>query len=421
MNYPLTMPSLGADMDEGKLLEWHIKPGDKINKGDLIAVVETQKAAVEIESFRSGRVQELIAKIDDIIPVGQVIATLEIETDSAEAPAAAPTNQVASNLVNSNLVDANLAALNTTAANTAAAEVQAAQPSPIAAPETIAPAKTATASGERLLISPAARRLADAHKLDLTQIKGTGREGAIELRDIEPLVTTPAKTGAGNSLINIREAIARVMSRSKREIPHYYLQSQFVVDTLVTWLDTQNRNSPPEQRLFMPAVLMRAIVLALKTNSAMNGFYENGIFTPSSAIHLGITVSLKPDGVMTPAILDAQDLSLSELNAAFADLVQRARAGKLRNREMTDGTITVTNVGDLGADAVTGVIFAPQVALIGLGRIHKAAVVDTEGGLRAGLVLNATLSADHRVTDGLAGSKLLSTLGRLLTQPEGLV
>ncbi len=419
MNYPLTMPSLGADMDEGKLLEWHIKPGDKINKGDLIAVVETQKAAVEIESFRSGRVQELIAKIDDIIPVGQVIATLEIETESAEAPAATPANQGASNLVDANLVDANLAALNTTAANTA--EVQAAQPSPIAAAEPIAPAKTAATSGERLLISPAARHLADEHKLDLTQIKGTGREGAIELRDIEPLVTTPAKTGAGNSLINIREAIARVMSRSKREIPHYYLQSQFVVDTLVTWLDTQNRNSPPEQRLFMPAVLMRAIVLALKTNSAMNGFYENGIFTPSSAIHLGITVSLKPDGVMTPAIIDAQDLSLNELNAAFADLVQRARAGKLRNREMTDGTITVTNVGDLGADTVTGVIFAPQVALIGLGRIHKAAVVDTEGGLRAGLVLNATLSADHRVTDGLAGSKLLSTLGRLLAQPEGLV
>lgn len=392
MKYSLPMPSLGADMDEGKLLEWHIKPGDQINKGDLIAVVETQKAAVEIESFRTGIVLELIGKIDDIIPVGQAIATLDIEEESAAKTS-----------------------------HTVTPDIPAPQPAIIATAKNAPALSSLTATGQRIRISPAARHLADEHHIDLTQVTGTGREGAIELRDIKPLIATHKKPATNDSLINIRDAIARVMTRSKREIPHYYLQSQFVVDNLVTWLDTQNRSLPPEQRLFMPAVLMRAIVLALKTNPAMNGFYENGIFTPSSAIHLGITVSLKPEGVMTPAIIDAQDLSLLELNATFADLVQRARAGKLRNREMTDGTITVTNVGDLGADTVTGVIFAPQVALIGLGRIHKAAVVDTEGGLRSGFVLNATLSADHRVTDGLAGSKLLSTLGRLLADPEKIL
>jgi pyruvate dehydrogenase E2 component (dihydrolipoamide acetyltransferase) len=189
---------------------------------------------------------------------------------------------------------------------------------------------------------------------------------------------------------------------------------------LTAWLDTSNRALPPDQRLFLPAVLMRAAVLALKDCPDMNGYYENGAYTPKAEIHLGVTVALKPNGVMVPAILDAHTLSLTELNAAFVDLVQRTRAGKLRNRELTDGTVTVTNVGELGADAVTGVIFPPQVALIGFGRIRKAAIVDADGGLRAGLVLDASLAADHRVSDGLAGSKLLNALGSLLAQPDRL-
>lgn len=407
IKYEIAMPSLGADMDQGKLLEWHIKPGDVINQGDLIAVVETQKAAVEIESFRSGTVTELIAQVGDLIPVGQTIARLELAAaDGAAAAAVSP-------------------------APIAAAPATAAAPLTAAAPVTAAAipvSPAASTSDPRVRISPAARRRASDLGLDLHSLSGTGRDGAIELHDVEQALiaranTTEAKPPAsspGPSLINVRAAIAQVMSRSKREIPHYYLQSQFCIDQLVSWLDSQNQHLPPEQRLFMPAVLMRAITLALTTNPALNGFYDHGQFSPSAAIHLGITVALKPDGVITPAILDAQDLSLSQFNSAFNNLVQRTRAGKLRNRELTDGTITVTNLGDLGADAVTGIIFAPQVALLGLGRIHKAPIVDGDGGLRAGWVIKVSLAADHRVSDGLAGSKLLNTLGRLFNQPEQL-
>ena len=415
MKYSLTMPSLGADMDEGKLLEWHIKHGDVINKGDLIAAVETQKAAVDIESFRAGKVLELIGNINDIISVGQIIATLDIEDTSQ-------TNQP----------DLPLKIPEPVPTEVLAAEIAA------------VPAPVNINMNQRIRVSPAARRMAAKFAIDLTQVTGTGRDGAIEIRDIENKMTRPTEITSptqiakptetttqteingekpvitNQSLINVRDAIARVMTRSKREIPHYYLKSQYIIDNLISWLDAKNHSASPQQRLFMPAVFMRAIVIALKTNPAMNGTYENGVFTPKNEIHLGITVALKPDGVMTPAILDAQNLSLAELNAAFTDLVQRARAGKLRNREMTDGTVTVTNVGDLGADEVTGIIFAPQVALIGLGRIHKTAIVDGDGGLRAGFVLNATLAADHRVTDGLTGSKLLTTLGRVLLQPDQL-
>lgn len=378
MKYAVTMPSLGADMDEGKLLEWHIKPGDAIKKGDLIAAVETQKAAVDIESFRAGTVTELVGNIDDVIRVGSTIAWMDVADDASipAAPVATKTGET--------------------------------KPvTPITEPPHV--------MSHRLRISPAARRLAEKSGIDLSTVKGTGHEGAIELQDIETLLA--AKEKPASSLINVREAIARAMSRSKREIPHYYLQSQFNIDTLVAWLDNRNSTQPPEERLFMPAVLMRAVVLALQSNPDMNGYYENGAFQRSADIHLGITVALKPSGVMTPAIIDAQTLSLPELNTAFADLVQRARAGKLRNREMTDGTVTVTNVGDLGADAVTGVIFPPQVSLVGFGRVRKAPVVDGNT-VRPGFVIDTSLSADHRVTDGLAGSKMLNTIARLLAQPE---
>lgn len=351
MKYAVTMPSLGADMDEGKLLEWHIRPGDVISKGQLIAAVETQKAAVDIESFRAGTVLELVGNIDDAIRVGSTIAWLDVADDDVAAPAAGQ-----------------------------AAPAAAAAPAPVVA----SAATHAPLPGHhRQRVSPASEKKAA-------------------------------------SLINVREAIARAMARSKREIPHYYLQSQFHIDKLVAWLDAKNRSLPPEERLFMPAVLMRAVVLALQSNPAMNGYYENGAFVRKDAIHLGITVGLKPDGVMTPAILDAHTLSLAQLNAAFSDLVQRARAGKLRNREMTDGTVTVTNVGELGADAVTGVIFPPQVALVGFGRVRKAPIVDADGGVRGGYVLDTTLAADHRVSDGLAGSRLLSMIERLLAQPDKL-
>jgi pyruvate dehydrogenase E2 component (dihydrolipoamide acetyltransferase) len=402
MKYAVTMPSLGADMDEGKLLEWHIKPGDVIKKGDLIAAVETQKAAVDIESFRSGTVLELVGAVDQVIRVGSVIAYMDVADDgtvAAVAPAPAVT--------------------------VTAPPASAAQP----AAHAVAP------SGKRLRVSPAARHLAEKNGVDLNALHGTGHDGAIELQDVEAALAkkdtaapqisaAPQKSAtvikSTVSMINVREAIARAMAKSKREIPHYYLQSRFHIDTLVAWLDAKNRSLPPEERLFMPAVLMRAVVLALQSNPDMNGYYENGAFVQKPEIHLGITVSLKPSGVMTPAVIDAQAMTLAELNAAFADLVQRARAGKLRNREMTDGTVTVTNVGDLGADAVTGVIFPPQVSLVGFGRVRKAPVVDGDGGVRPGFVIDTSLSADHRVSDGLAGSKMLNTIGRLLAQPESL-
>lgn len=351
MKYFVPMPSLGADMDQGKLMKWLIKPGDEIKKGQAIAVVETTKSTVEIESFKEGKVLELIGKEGEEIRVGSSIATFEIS------------------------------------------------------------------EGARRNVSPAARRLALDHGVKLEDIVGSGPGGSVELRDIEKLITpmkTPEKPSSGT---NLRAAIAQAMGRSKKEIPHYYLRNRVSLDGLMAWIDEKNAHLPPEQRLMIPVALLRAVALALKENPAMNGYFEKDLFSPKESIHLGMTIALKNGGVLVPAILECHQLTLSELNLAFKSLLQRSRNGELKNRELTEGTFTVTYLGDLGCDEVLGIIYPPQVAVLGIGRIHKEAVV-VNGELRAGFVIQVTLSADHRVSDGLMGARFLASVERFLTNPH---
>jgi pyruvate dehydrogenase E2 component (dihydrolipoamide acetyltransferase) len=366
-------------MEEGKFVEWKVQPGDLVKKGQAIGVVETQKAAVEIESFRDGKVISLAAKAGDVIAVGTEIATMEV---SGEAEAEAQTSGV-----------------------------------PIAK---MPPAVLPPAMGPRKQISPAAKKLAVENHLDWNLIVGSGPNGVIEIRDVEKKLGAARPPGQTTfSGVDLRRAIANQMAKSKREIPHYYLHQRMSLDPMMDWLDQVNLVRNPEARLMTASVLLRALVKTLQENPDLNGHYVDQNFLPSSAIHLGVAIALKSGGVLVPAILDAQAMSLSELNESFKSLAERARSGGIKNREMTDGTFTVTNVGDLGAHQVTGVIFPPQVAIVGIGRLRKEAVV-VDGSVRPGLVVDVTLSADHRVSDGLSGSKFLNRLERFLQQPQSL-
>lgn len=354
MKYIVTMPSLGADMDQGKLMDWKIKIGDFVKKGQTIAVVETSKSAVEIDSFRDGRVLELKAKRGENIPVGGAIAFFEVEED-----------------------------------------------------------KSSFVSERRPKISPAAHKLAVQEHIQISEIKGSGPEGQIELRDIREKLSA----GTSTTTLNLRNAIAKTMARSKKEIPHYYLKTQVHLDSLMGWLDRKNSVLPPEERLMLPVVLTKGIIRALQENPQMNGHFVDGGLEVKKSINMGIAIALKDGGVLVPAIMEAQNLSLRDLNAAFMDLIIRARKGELKNRELTEGTFTITNVGDLGTDEVFGIIFPPQVALIGLGRVHKTAVV-TDSQIREGLVIDVSLSADHRVTDGLSGARFLSHIESIYLDPD---
>jgi pyruvate dehydrogenase E2 component (dihydrolipoamide acetyltransferase) len=358
------LPSLGADMDEGKLIAWKVKPGDKVKRGDIFAVVETPKAAVDVEIWQDGVVQELITKPGETIPVGAVMARLAA---AGEAPAAAP-----------------------------------------------APA--------RHPVSPAARKHARELGVDVEKLPGSGPHGAVTVEDVEKASKAVPKKEVvppSDKALAMRKAIAAAMSRSKREIPHYYLSQLVPMQRAQDWLTACNENRPVTERVLMGALQLKAVALALKDFPDLNGFWKDDAFEPAQGIHVGVAISLRQGGLIAPAIHDAAERSLDELMKALADLVRRARAGSLRSSEMSDPTITVTNLGDQGVDEVFAIIFPPQVAIVGFGRVAPRPWAQ-DGMIGAVPAVAASLAADHRASDGHRGARFLAALAALLQEPEKL-
>ena len=383
------MPSLGADMEDGTLVEWLVKPGDKVNRGDVVAVVETQKGAIEIEIFRPGTIAELVVSIGERVPVGTVLARV----DDGAAPAASVT-----------LVRAAVAPVPI--------------PPPIPPPAiAVAPPPSAHAA-ERIRITPVARRIAGERGIDLGRIAGTGPGGAIILADVEKAAEPPRRR-AGFDPAAMRQAIAAAMSRSKREIPHYYLTQTIEVSAALARLELMNAERSPPDRILPAVMILRAIALALERIPELNGYWEDGRFRAGDGIHVGWAIALRGGGLVAPAIRDTASRSLDELMAAMRDLVRRARASGLRGSEVTDPTITVTSLGDRGAETVFPVIFPPQVAMIGVGRIvTRPWVVGDAIGPRP--VVTITLAGDHRASDGHRGGLLLAEIERLLGEADSL-
>ncbi|MCC5974022.1 MAG: 2-oxo acid dehydrogenase subunit E2 [Rubellimicrobium sp.] len=405
-----TMPSLGADMEEGTLIEWLVAPGATVARGDIVAVVETQKGAIEIEIFEAGEIVDLIAAPGQTLPVGAPLATIrapgEVLEDTAEAP---PEAVVAPE-----------------AAPEPAAPMMPATPDPAHAP--------AEEKASGILASPAAKARAAQAGIDLAGIAGSGPGGAVLLADVEahlstapvqpeqprtPATATAPKGKPGLDMAEMRRAIAAAMTRAKREIPHYYLSHRIDLQAAQDWMTAQNAERPPDERLLMGALLIRATVRALAKVPELNGRHEGADYIPSDTINCGMAVAMRGGGLIAPAIMDAQDKGLDGIMAAMRDLVARTRAGRLRNSEVTQGTLTVSSLGESGVDALFGVIYPPQVALVGFGSPRPEPVVQG-GSVTARLCVTATLAADHRVSDGRRGATFLAEIDRLLQEPETL-
>lgn len=402
------LPSLGADMDEGTLLEWKVAPGQKVGKGDIIAVVDTTKAAVDVESWDEGTVFELLTQPGETVAVGTVMARLLAPGETAPAVPATKAKAPAKEAV--------------------AAPKAAAMATPRRATKEPAPA---TAAGAKRA-SPVARRRAAQLGIELATVRGSGPDGAVTLQDVEALATaaaapapgTPAKGAPApaapkDRVAEMRRAIAAAMSRSKREIPHYYLSEFVPMGPALDWLRDYNQSRPVTERVLPAALLLKAVALALAKVPELNGHFVDGVFQPAAAAHVGVAISLRQGGLIAPALHDVAAKGLDQLMSELSDLVRRTRAGSLRSSEMSDPTITVTNLGDAGVEAVIGVIYPPQVALVGFGRIveHPAVVA---GAVAVMPALTATLAADHRVSDGHRGGLFLAELRELLQQPEAI-
>ncbi len=303
----------------------------------------------------------------------------------------------------------------------AAAAREAPRASPSILPATAPPPAATTPPAEGYKTSPAARRRAQELGLDATRIVPSSSEGVVSIADVEraahaAAVPSPVPAGKREAM---RQAIAAAMAKSKREIPHYYLGAAIDVTRASDWLAEINSRCSVKERILFAAVLLRAVAVALAQVPELNGFWVDGRFQAAASVHLGVGIALGGGGLIAPAIHDAQRKSLAELMAALSDLIARARGGALRGSELTDGTITVTNLGEQGVDNVYGVIYPPQVALVGFGRVGERPWA-VDGAIQVRKVVQATLSADHRASVGHRGGLFLAKLDRLLQEPEQL-
>ncbi len=392
------MPSLGSDMEKGTLVEWNVAPGDRVSRGQIIAAVETDKGIIDIEVFEDGVVEELLVPIGTEALVGEVLARIVTDDASSEVASAPIPPQ----------------------------ELQA-PTSPV--PSTPRPTQAhREAAAERPRVTPVARRRAKELGISLQGIIGTGNEGAITLEDIEQIAApglkpasaaTPPVSTPGFDTAAMRRAIGTAMTRSKREIPHYYLGNTICMHNAMRWLADYNASREPAERLLYAALLIKAVALALRECPELNGFWRNDSYQPGTGIHVGMAVALRGGGLVAPAIHDADQRSLPQLMADFRDLVGRARHGGLKGSEMSDATITLTSLGEQGVESIYPVITPPQVAIAGFGAVVKRPwVVDDALAIRP--VIQATLAADHRATDGHTGARFLNTIDRLLQNPESL-
>ena len=209
------------------------------------------------------------------------------------------------------------------------------------------------------------------------------------------------------------------MARSKREIPHYYLSTTIDMSRALTWLAQENLKRPVEDRLVYGALLLKAVALALRETPELNSVWMNGRAVQCADVHVGVAISLRGGGLVAPALKHTDHLSIDELMKNFRDLIQRARAGSLRSSELSDPTVTVTSLGEQGVEAVFGIIYPPQVALVGFGKVVERPW-SSEGKIVSRPLITATLSADHRVSDGHRGGIFLSAVDRMLRDPEKL-
>lgn len=439
------MPSLGADMDAGTLVEWKVKPGDQVKRGDIVAGVETDKGVIDIEIFQDAIIDQIVIPVGQPVPVGTVLALIH---SGDEAPAPAKPVPVVTPVT-----------VETPQPVMAAA-------GPAAPPEAVAPPTT---NGKRTRISPLARKMAEDLGVNLDKVTGTGLDGAISRADIEraaaeqkaaaqqkppepqkpaaapeapaaPVAETPPaavvkpaatpqaeapapaateKKAGADFQAGMRRAIAAAMARANRDIPHYYLETNVDMTRTVAWLEAENVKRPITARLLMAVLLIKAVAKALVDVPELNGYWVDDKLQVQEAIHVGFAISLRQGGLIAPAIHDADEKTLEELMEAMRDLITRTRAGRLRSSEMSDATITMTNLGDMGVEKVFGVIYPPQVALVGFGKIVEQPWAEN-GMLAVRKVMVATLAADHRASDGVRGSLFLQALSRHLQEADKL-
>jgi pyruvate dehydrogenase E2 component (dihydrolipoamide acetyltransferase) len=451
------MPALGADMEAGTLVAHRCEPGARIERGGIIAEVETDKGVIEVESYVSGVLERWLVPLGTKVPVGTPLAMLRDDAVAAEQasppqaaqlepvaqprrelepPAPSPSPQPQPSSQRETPAPSHPHAAATPSARKRARELgmdldhlapsgvlTAADVESVAAAQLGAQPqeRTTVRDRERLRISPAAAKR--ARELGIEAGAFEAADHPIHLADVEALAraraAVPKPPPANDLTAGPRRAIAAAMARSKREIPHYYLETAVDLGAASSWLERHNAQASVSDRLLLGVLYLRAVALATQRMPDFNVRWSEVGPVRQPEVNLGVAISLRSGSLISPAIPSAQALSLMELMTAFQDLVARARSGRLRSSELSCGTITVTSLGERGVDGVFPIIHPPQTAIVGFGRSAARPWV-VNGELCVRPVVQLTLAADHRITDGHVGSRYLALIEQLLQDPERL-
>jgi pyruvate dehydrogenase E2 component (dihydrolipoamide acetyltransferase) len=408
----ITMPKLSDTMVEGTIARWKKKQGDTVETGDILAEVETDKATMEMEAFDDGVLREIYVTDGGVAKVGEKIALVLAEGETAEAAAAAPAPKAEA------------------PAGGPPAEAKAAPP-PTEAPAAPAEAPAAP-TGARVKASPLARKIAAERGVSLDGIAGSGPGGRVVAKDIPEKGAAPAAAapvapkvqptaGKGDqriALTGMRRVIAQRLLESKTQLPHFYLTIEVDASALMRLrkeLNTANEAAG------LPKLTVNDFVLLAVARAATSHPYINASWAGDAIIQYGsvnISVAVAVDeGLVTPVIRDADKLSLKEISAAVKDLAKRARDKKLKPEEYQGGTITVSNLGAYGIEQFFAIINPPQAAILAVGTIVKKPVVNAKNEIVVGERMTISLSGDHRVVDGAVGSEYLATLRKLIENP----
>jgi pyruvate dehydrogenase E2 component (dihydrolipoamide acetyltransferase) len=406
---PVTMPKWGIEMQEGTVTAWNFELGRHVEKGDALLDVETEKIVNSVESPASGTLRRMLAPTGDTFPVGTLIAVLS-DPDVAETD-----------------IDAfvrDFRPFDASFAEGSAAAAAASSAPAVPAALGVDTGAGGAAEGEAR-VSPIARRLAEKLGIDLSQVTGTGRNGRISKEDVEAYAATLQQAGGPaaavavmgaaepvkrEKLTSMRATIARRLSESKRDLPHYRLVADLDMDALAT---KRAAMVAAGERVSINDLLLHAVAAALRQHSRLNAQFTGEELLQFEQVDLAVAVAT-PAGLVTPIVRNAADLSVQQIATSVRELAERARTGRLARDEITGGTFTVSNLGMFGVRQFDAIINPPQVAILAIGALEERPVV-RHGALAVGRVVTVTLSSDHRVVDGADAAAFLATLKAAVT------
>jgi pyruvate dehydrogenase E2 component (dihydrolipoamide acetyltransferase) len=436
---------MGADMTEGTLVKWTKQVGDHVERGEVLAEIETDKATVELEAYESGELIKIVVEEGEVVPVGEVIALIGEASEEppdverkppAETPPRRKVESAETPPPHEEDLERPVHEAPKVPAETEPREPQ--QPGRQPAParqeaEPPAPGEDRQAGG-RVRISPVARRIAEENQVDISQLQGSGPDGRILRRDVEAAVSGQKRNGhapaqaapaashrpasAPEGMSRMRQAIARRMTASKQTQPHYYLTLDIDMTEALAFRQRVNAAVSDDQRVSINDLIVKACAVVLERQPKFNAEFSDDGLRIHDKVNICIGIALD-EGLIAPAIMDCASKTLGRIARDSRDLIDRAKSGRLRADEYSEGTFTITNLGAYGVETLIGIINPPQAAILGVGSVMpRPAVVDGEVVVRQ--LMKVALSADHRVTDGAEGARFIKAVQELLENPASL-